>query len=66
MSSLTLRLVRSNDDRAVTLEINGEAAVTANYEEHGWAGLDLMVKTVHEVAEAAGLDVYGDTGKEPQ
>jgi phage pi2 protein 07 len=46
------------DDEHVIIEINGEEVASANYDEHGWSGMDAVVKTATAVAKAAGLDIH--------
>lgn len=57
MSAVHVTIVRP-DDETVVIEINGEEVASANHDEHGWSGMDAVVKTAVAVAEAAGLDIH--------
>ena len=32
--------------------------VSANHDEHGWAGIDLLFETVNSIAEIYGIEVH--------
>ena len=46
------------DDEHVSIEVNGEQVAEANHDEHGWPGMDAVIKTAQAIAEAAGLDIH--------
>ena len=52
----TVTIVRYMD-RRIAVEVDGEEVASANYDEHGWSGLDAVEKTAVAVARAAGLAV---------
>lgn len=47
------------DDEHIEVHVNGQVVATANYDEHGWSGMDAVVKTALAVARALGGTVNG-------
>lgn len=46
------------DDEHVQIEINGDVVAEASHDEHGWSGMEAVIKTATAVAAAAGLDIH--------
>lgn len=49
--------ITSPDDEHVSILIGGVEIASANHDEHGWSGMDAVVRAALAVAEAAGLEV---------
>ena len=45
------------DDDHVSIEVDGRAVASANHDEHGWSGMDAVIKTATAVARAFGSEV---------
>lgn len=50
-------VILAPDDEHVVIEVDGSEVASANHDEHGWSGMDAVVRTAVAVAEAAGLTV---------
>jgi hypothetical protein len=50
-------VVTAPDGETNVIEIDGVEVASANHDEHGWSGMDAVVRTALAVANAAGLTV---------
>lgn len=57
MSAVHVTIVWPDDDH-VSIEVNGEQVAAASHDEHGWSGMEAVVKTATAIAEAAGWDIH--------
>lgn len=56
MTGQVLRITAPDDERTV-IKVDGRQVARANYDEHGSAGMELMVSTAMAVARAAGMKI---------
>lgn len=49
----TVSIERPDDER-IEVHVNGQVVATANHDEHGWSGMDVVEKTALAVARALG------------
>lgn len=45
------------NDEQVEIRVNGETVADANHDEHGWDGMEAVIKTATAIAKAAGMGV---------
>jgi hypothetical protein len=43
------------DSRGVIVEVDGEEVASANYDEHGWSGIDAVENTVMSICRTFGI-----------
>jgi DNA gyrase/topoisomerase IV subunit B len=52
----TVRVVYE-DDEHIEVQVDGKGVAWANHDEHGWSGMDSVIKTAFAVARALGVEV---------
>lgn len=57
--SAKVTVSRANDEQ-VEILVDGKVVASANYDEHGWSGMDAVVAAACAVARALGGEVEGD------
>jgi hypothetical protein len=51
-------VLREHDDRrGVIVEVGGEEVASANYDEHGWSGIDAVENTAVSICRTFGIAV---------
>jgi hypothetical protein len=52
----TVRVIYT-DDEHLEVQVDGKGVAWANHDEHGWFGMDSVVKTAFAVARALGAEI---------
>jgi hypothetical protein len=49
--------IHEPDDETVEIKVNGNVIISANHDEHGWAGMALAINTAGRLGGALGVPV---------